>query len=150
MQGVKQGLFGLGELQEDGKAVCRYFKEDATISFSESEFLIKENICNAQRQAQATSAEAPAMPVETAVAQPERTKTAEPGVGVGVMRDLTLRFNIPRGKVSQIMGIMNFLQSKFQLLEMELRARNGTLSEEDYSNKIKEALRQLGIDVENA
>jgi hypothetical protein len=31
---------------------------------------------------------------------------------------------------------------------MEIRARDGSLSEDEYSSKIREALRQLGIEIE--
>jgi hypothetical protein len=47
------------------------------------------------------------------------------------------------------MGIMNFLQSKFKNLKVKIDASEGSISEEDYQNKIKEALRQLGIDMDN-
>jgi hypothetical protein len=46
------------------------------------------------------------------------------------------------------MGIMNYLESKFQTLHMTITAKEGTLSEDEYSNKIREALRQLGVDLE--
>jgi hypothetical protein len=46
------------------------------------------------------------------------------------------------------MGMMNFLQSKFQSLDVELTAREGSLSDEEYASKIKEALRQLGVSLE--
>jgi hypothetical protein len=45
------------------------------------------------------------------------------------------------------MGIMNYLQSKFQTLEMEIKAKNGSITENEYVNKIKEAMKQLGIDL---
>ena len=51
-EGVQQGLFGLGEL-EDGKPVCRYFKErPSSIAFSGSEVIIREDICIAQKKAE--------------------------------------------------------------------------------------------------
>jgi hypothetical protein len=52
LQGVKQGSFGLGELEEDGKSVnCKYFKTDANLSFDENEVIIKSAICEAQKEA---------------------------------------------------------------------------------------------------
>jgi hypothetical protein len=59
-----------------------------------------------------------------------------------------LRFLIPRGKVASIMGVMNFLQSKFDTLEIELIASEGRISEHDYEEKIKEAFSQMGIRLE--
>lgn len=62
--------------------------------------------------------------------------------------EIQLRFRVPKGKVSSIMGIMNLLQSRFETLEIELKAMDGAISEQDYEDKIKETLRQLGIYIE--
>ena len=43
---------------------------------------------------------------------------------------------------------MNLLQSNFNNLQIELRATDGKMSEQDYEDKIKEAFDQLGIDLE--
>ncbi len=64
------------------------------------------------------------------------------------MRPSRSTFRGPRGKISQIMGVMNFLQSKFQSLEMEIRAKDGSVTENEYADKIKEAMKQLGIDLD--
>jgi len=40
------------------------------------------------------------------------------------------------------------LQSKFNTLEIELTAKDGSISEQAYENAIKETFRQLDIDVE--
>ena len=66
------------------------------------------------------------------------------------MTEVNLKFKIPQGKVSQIYGAMNFLQTKFQSLEIEIKARDGYMSKDDFSNKIKETLLQLGIDLESS
>jgi len=143
-EGVKTGLFGLGELQGDGTVVCRFFKEDPLIASTETEVLLRDSVCVAQRQALTTGG------VAVTIAQPEAevqwTKPSQ--VGVKLLKELELKFKIPRGKIAQLMGVMNYLLSKFQSLEMEIRAEDGSLSEDEYSNKIKEALRQLGIEIE--
>ncbi len=46
--GVKKGLFGLGEL-EDGKFKCHYFKEDPQIGLTGGELLMKAEICERVR-----------------------------------------------------------------------------------------------------
>ena len=58
-----------------------------------------------------------------------------------------LKFKVPKGKVSSIMGVMNLLQSKFETLEIELMAHEGSISDQDYEDKIEEAFRQLGINL---
>ncbi len=59
--------------------------------------------------------------------------------------EIQLRFKVPKGKIANIMGVMNLLQSKFETLEIELIANDGAITEQDYEDKIKEAFRQLGI-----
>ncbi len=78
----------------------------------------------------------------------EEQETKSQEVGGRLLQELDLKFKIPRGKTSQLMGVMHYLQSKFQSMELEIRARDGSISEDDYSNKIREALRQLGIEFE--
>jgi hypothetical protein len=142
-QGVKIGTFGLGEL-EDGTPVCRFFKEDASVSFGENEVLMKESLCIAQRQASgAATSTIPVGPFDPGKGEAQWTTPS--AVSEETMNELTLRFGIPRGRVSQIMGVMNYLQSKFQSLDIELTARDGSLSQKEYSEKVKEALRQLGV-----
>lgn len=58
-----------------------------------------------------------------------------------------LKFQVPKGKISNIMGVMNLLQNKFETLKMELIACDGNISEQDYEDKIKEAFRQMGIEL---
>ena len=61
--------------------------------------------------------------------------------------DVHLRFCVPKGKASNIMGVMNLLQSKFDILEVGLTARDGAFSEQDYEEKIEEVFTQLGLKV---
>lgn len=65
-----------------------------------------------------------------------------------VKKELKLKFTVPKGKVSNIMGLMNFLQSKFDTLELQLIARDGSITPQEYEDKIEETFRQLGIEVE--
>jgi len=143
-EGVKTGLFGLGELHGDGTVVCRFFKEEPLIASTENEVLLKESVCVAQRQGIVVE------PVEaiTQIGEAEAQWMKSSEISAKMMNELELKFKIPRGKISQLMGVMHFLQSKFQSLEMEIRAKDGSMSEDEYSNKIKEALRQLGIEIE--
>jgi hypothetical protein len=43
--------------------------------------------------------------------------------------------------------ILNYLQSKFANLRIEVFATEGSLSEQEYEDKIEEALRQSGIEL---
>ena len=64
-----------------------------------------------------------------------------------IVGKVVLRFEVPKGKVSSIMGVMTLLQSKFSSVQVEIVATDGEISERDYEDKIMEAFRQLGIEV---
>ena len=148
-EGVEQGLFGLGEL-EDGKPVCRYFKErPASIALSGSEVIIREGICIAQ-QVVKTEPPDPIPPPPKPVYPPgggDKEEIADPPTPDG-RASVHLKFTIPRGKVAGLMGVMNLLQLNFDNLQVELLATEGQMSDQDYEDKIKEAFVQLGIDPE--
>ncbi len=61
--------------------------------------------------------------------------------------ELHLKFQLPKGKVASIMGIMNLLQSKFDVLEIEIIANKGKMLKQDFEDKIQEAFNQLGIKI---
>ena len=144
-EGVQQGLFGLGEL-EDGKPVCRYFKErPSSIAFSGSEVIIREDICTAQKKKEETE-EDDETGEEVGYPPDDRKKTVI--VERPMRNEVRLKFTIPKGQVSRLMGVMNLLQSNFDNLQIELLATEGQMSDQDYEDKIKEAFVQLGIDPE--
>ena len=60
-----------------------------------------------------------------------------------VRDELGLTLNIPKGKVSDLMGLLNFIQMKFEDLEIQIRASKGSITEEEYENRILEAIRQI-------
>ncbi len=158
-EGVRQGLFGLGTLEE-GRPVCRYFgkKEEPFVGLAGSEVIILAEVCQAQRAAEAgrTTYGPPAV---ADIAAQEGSLTgvggAPEGAGAGgrrrvpalPRRRLRLQFTVPKGKVSGLMGVMNLLQHKFDRLDIVLSAEHGEISEQEYEDKIQEAFRQLGIEV---
>lgn len=146
-EGVEKGLFGLGELKEN-EPICRYFKEKPTLSFSSNEVVIKEEVCIKQLKKEEEKGKEE--PVEVTGQDEETTTVKEPPIieQEDIKNKVHLKFKIPKGKVSGIMGIMNYLQTKFQNLEIELTATEGQISDQDYEDKIKEALRQLEVELE--
>ncbi len=144
------GMFGLGELEDD-KPVCRYFKEQPSVAFSESEVIISEALCYEQKKAEQVPVGTPYPPTEFGTPPKigeKETEWEKSGVQAKLRDRIKLRFQVPKGKVSSIMGVMNLLQSKFDNLEIELTANEGKISEQDYEDKIKEIFRQLGVDID--
>ncbi|MBN1472033.1 MAG: ATP-binding protein [Syntrophaceae bacterium] len=151
-EGVQMGLFGLGELESDGPE-CFYFKENATISFSGKEVIIRHEIC--ERQQQENEVDKSEHPVyggereQLPVVNEGGKQALHPPLPVGQTRtQLQLKFELPKGKVAGIMGMMNLLQSKFHTLEISLKAKNGSISQQEIEDKIEETFRQLNIHVD--
>jgi hypothetical protein len=61
---------------------------------------------------------------------------------------LSLNFTIPKGKVANLMGVLNYLQSKYNRIEISLSLAEGQLTKQEYEDKIEEAFRQMGIEIE--
>ncbi|MFQ5964569.1 MAG: DUF499 domain-containing protein [Candidatus Scalinduaceae bacterium] len=143
-EGVQKGLFGLGELEND-QPICRYFKEQPSVAFTGNEVLISEAVCLEQKQKEDVEKK-----YEQETTSEERGINEDDGgreqiVEVKTRNQVILKFQVPKGKVANLMGVMNLLQSKFETLEIELSARDGNISEQDYEDKIMETFRQLGI-----
>lgn len=152
-EGVKVGMFGLGEL-ENNLPRCRYFKEECSLAFSGSEVIIRDVICQEQKsQDDQTAGEKQA----STVAQPSpeekpehhhTTRPVESPGGVGTKEKLHLKFRLAKGKVHDLMGVMNYLQFKFTGIDIELTAEGGSITLQEYEDKIQEAFSQMGIPIE--
>ncbi|MDI6786178.1 MAG: DUF499 domain-containing protein [bacterium] len=152
-KGVCIGVFGLGEIEGDNP-ICRYFKEEPSISFSESEVIISEAVCQEQKEAKKED-EKGSGKVDTEPSKSEQiTKKSEikeerPEYFPKKTKDrVGLRFKLPKGKASNIMGLVNLLQREFETIKMEITASDGSISEQDYEDKVKEFFRQIGVEVE--
>jgi hypothetical protein len=154
--GVKKGLFGLGEL-EDGKFKCHYFKEDPQVGLTGGELLIKAEICERVRLEAAKNIATPTSVSATSgdsiggtgshTPSEDRTTGETMSLPLG-HKEIDLRFKLPKGKASNLMFIINLLQHNFQSTEITIRTKDGQITEDDYDAKILEAFRQAGIEVE--
>jgi len=158
-EGVKTGLFGLGELNGD-EVICRYFKQTATVSLSGNEIIISEPIAKEQKKKQELSSQESH---EESSNNDEHTENEYTEVSdtddddnneddtlqkTELKKNVRLKFNVPRGQVANVMGVMNLLQSKFNSLEIKITALNGSITQQDYEDKIIETFHQLDIDFE--
>ena len=73
-------------------------------------------------------------------AEPPRSSPRGP-----VINKVGIKFALPNGKVSNTIETLNFLQSKFNKLEITVRAEDGQLTAQEYKQKIEESLNQSGI-----
>lgn len=142
-EGVMRGIFGLGEVGVDNIKIT-YFKEIPEIYFNEGEIIISEEICKQKIEGK----EKDSVVSQTIYGSTEREELKLEGLPqISKKHNVKLKFYIPKGKVSEIMRIINYLQEKFNLIIMEIEARNGEISEKDYEMRVAEALRQLGIEL---
>lgn len=154
-EGVRKGIFGLGELR-DGQPVCQYYKEEPSVSFADEEILIKAEICEAQQHEKENQVSYPAgqtmTGASTAVAQPQSIFDSAGDLApstspAGAYQQLRFNFIVPKGKVSSLMQLLNYLQTKYEKIEISLNLQDGSLTEQEFEDKVKEAFRQMGIDI---
>jgi hypothetical protein len=174
--GVKQGLFGVGDIEND-RPVCRHFKEDFSPELVEGEILIRPELClpkavaeeefqsyveKVQRAQTVESLERITREIpldDLSSEQEERLKSeikkkkdelegiAPPREGY---RSIYLKLNVPSGKLSDIVRIVNYLKTKFGKVnvKVEISTQEGKIATSDYEDKIMEAISQANVGVE--
>jgi hypothetical protein len=153
-QGVLDGVFGMGEIEDD-KPTCHYYKKSATVGFSDNEAIIRDTICQSQvkeevqEEGETGRGEEPGSGPGRVTGEPYVPDVGGLGQGrAGPLRErVEMSFEVPRGRVSDLMGVLNLLQSNFERINIQLEAEQGSISEQDYEDKVREAFRQMGIDI---
>ena len=137
-EGVKKGIFGLGNKVGDEITARASMQEPLTITLDENEVIIQASLC-------------PDIFVEPTPEPPdndESTDNGEDGLpDEPSKKTIGIRFKLPQGKVSNVAQHLNQLQSRFQNMQLELKASDGEISQEAY-DELKEKLLELGIEVE--
>lgn len=145
-EGVKQGLFGLGELK-DSKPSTNYFRNFPSVGIYGNEIIIKAELCAPKIEEPPlydTKGEQRVAPVGGGAIADQYAAGEKKKAGLS---NVHLSFVLPKGKVSGLMGVMNLLQANFNTLKIDLTAEDGTMTERDYDDKIKESFRQMGVDI---
>jgi hypothetical protein len=142
-EGVQKGTFGIGDNIDDETVLRAFRQEVSTITLSDNEVLIHPSLCT------------------KLIVEPPRPDPLDGSEGIDIPDDdtddslsdgeskktISIRFRLPQGKVSNVAQHLNKLQSKFQNMQLELKASNGEISQEAYE-ELKENLRVLGIETE--
>jgi len=145
-QGVEEGLFGLGRLKGE-EVECVKFKESASPTFADDEVIVSPELCVTPPSPEATISTE-----EQKTEEKEETLTTEveqPGEQqqvAGVERFL-VRVHLPKGKVSDLLGILNLLQTRFENIRLTIDADGGQLQPHDIET-LREAFRQMGITID--
>ena len=154
-EGIRLGEFGLGYL-EDGKIECKYYKTDGEPYFEEMEVLIKKELCKEEKDEYKPEPiyDQPETPGKGAekVKEPSSSHIViiEPSTTLPKYRQLSLKLSISSGKLSDVVKTINFIKQKFSNVEIkiEISAKNGEILKTEYEDKIKEAINQLGLEIE--
>lgn len=175
-EGVKQGLLGLGDL-ESGKPMCRYFKTEASPTLIEGEILLNASLCKPKKgiaeeafnsckdkisQAEAIkSLEEASNQVpwdklsfkQEQIIQSEiekRKNELKKIEAKGRYSQIFLRLQVPFGKLSDVGRTLQYLKEKFQKIDLkiEISTKEGNIAPSDYEDKVKEAMNQANIKIE--
>lgn len=143
-EGIRQGLFGLGDV-EDGKPIYRHFKVECTPELTEGEILIRADLCKPPEKEDYGPEED--MLTDKGESR-EKVKTEEYGKKYHTIR---LKLDVPTGKLSDIVRVIPYIKSKFNKVDVkvEISAVNGEMSVSDYEDKIREAIKQAEVKIED-
>jgi len=154
-EGVVRGTFGLGELKDE-RPVCKYFEEEVPALLLNKEVIMRAEISitedsltdappKTDQWGEATSSSfGPGSPEQMPLSSEEEGFSRS-----SVHTEINIGFPIPpRGHVSDITFVMRLLQERFSDIYITLKAHGGEISEQEFDDKVREAFRQLGIDLQ--
>ena len=138
--GVRNGIFGLGNKTEGALVPSAFRQEPPPITLADDEVILQADLCTKLVVDPPTSDPDPSdrrtgsdpMPPEEQRLQNRET--------------IDIRFTLPSGKVSNVAQHINELHSYFDTIQIALKANDGQISVDAYET-LKENLRTLGIEV---
>ena len=157
-EGVRAKIFGFGYLV-DGKPDCKYFGNAPTISFSDEEVVIRDSLCeNASpvggdtqttlkpSESSFGGSETDKLSIDDGKKSESSSAVSSGDADVEYKEHVKLTMPIPKGRVYDVFkGIIMPLGKKFDDIEITIVAKEGKMSESEYSRTIEETLAQLGI-----
>jgi hypothetical protein len=157
-EGVIDGLFGLGVLEED-KPVLRSFETHCYPYISDSEVLINAEVC--KKPEAIPSPIIDSKPVTPIV---DGSKTIAPAVDKIILtppeekklisgnayHHIKLDLGVLPNKISNVAQMMNLLRLRFKDInvKIEIDVCNGEIAKSEYEDKIKEAISQAELRIE--
>jgi len=167
VEGLKNGLFGLA-MENGGGLKLMYFNDrksaqDTTVpelQFSSVELLLALAKCKELAEKEpgiGYHGDSGENTVNKVVKDPDGVTgpaIGKPGVddettrsSSGAIERLDLTFHLPKGKSSDVMRIVNYLHEKYQDIQLKISASEGSITQQEYDNKIAEAFEQAGIEI---
>lgn len=142
-EGVNEGLFGFGQI-ENGVPKCNHIKETVSPILKDHEIITIPELYEKPKE---PSEEGPTKEEPSATGTEVQISGAEQ---IQEYKRIYLKLNTPLGRISDIARIINYLKTIFNkcTVKVEIDASNGKIKVTDYENKIEEALKQAGIEIE--
>jgi len=147
-EGVKEGLFGFGRI-ENGVPKCSHIKETVSPTLEDSEIVTIPELYEYEKTEE---------PSEEGPKGETKVETPDAGTGIPISgaehiqeyKKIYLKLNTPLGRIADVARIINYLKTIFNkcTVKVEIDASNGRIKVTDYENKIEEALKQAGIEIE--
>ena len=177
VEGLKAGVFGLGMKDANRLKLLYFndrkrnqTPEPPILQFSSTEVLIPREVCieleRREEELSGYDSEAGKKDSETSSVGEEKTiestghitgrsdDTEGSSTGVSTasqidsdITNLKLSFRLPKGKAADVMRVLNYLQTKFDTLRLDITAIDGSMTKQDYENKVAEAFDQAGIEI---
>jgi len=173
VEGVKKGIFGYGVL-ENGKPICHYFKEEFIPSLIEEKIIVNPELCKekiSEEELKEIVEKIEEAPDEESLEKIEeeipwnilsekereefKTKIERKREKLSKIKGEGIRFmklllTVPSGKLSDFARLVNYIKTKFDKIKIkiELEAKEGTLTQQEYKEKIEEAINQSQMEIE--
>ncbi len=148
-EGVKNGLFGLGYIEEN-EPKCRYFKQEAKAELIDGEIIISEKSCVEKLKEAETPYLSQDKEEATKIQQVHEKEGYDEQKGeVQEYKNVRIKLKTLPGKMSDIARIVSYLSTKFRRcdIRIEIKSSEGSIKITEYENRIEEALRQANIEV---
>lgn len=144
MDGVYNGEFGLGEIEDDTPRV-KFFKKQALVSFEPGEVLIHKSLCRDKWEHPEYQCSRCSYTTDSQedLENHQKSHESRPPQPPGGQDHLAFGFNVPEGQVNYISQMLLKIASHYKNLNLRINASEGNMSKHDI-DMIKETLKQIG------
>ncbi|CAB3287661.1 protein of unknown function [Methanocaldococcus lauensis] len=169
-QGVEEGRFGLGYINEE--ICCKYLGEKAKVTLDDNEIIIRKDFCEILK-AKEKERETDKQDTQEVIYDEKvsnkiiQTETTTPSISIEETKEsvkkekecetikksidnninsihLQLTLEPGTGGLREIISILKLLTSRFKKVTLDIKAENGSISQIEYEN-ILETFRQSNI-----
>jgi len=144
INGVLQGEFGLGELEND-KPIPKFFKKQSQVSFESGEILLQASLCEEEPEYicekcghKAVSKEE----LDSHIISHEELAADYDSEPDDTIKNLDFDFTVPEGQINNISQMLLKIASHYSSLKLKVEASDGSMTQHDL-DLIKETLRQI-------